>query len=270
MRALAARGGERRFSGTLTGTRRVRHDGKIYTADVTYAVEETPTALGAGAEGAMVEGMATFTDESGEQVEQEVSFEAPPGLLGKSGFLNASLPAAALQGGIGVRAIGTQISARYVPSEFLPDRASSRVGNARLVGGGLRHTISRWVPGLPFGVAAHGYYQELSASEGGEDGESGGEYAQLEVWTAGLTVSKTLAAVTFYGGAGASRAEASIGYVPDRSGEPAPVPVSFSTDGEWEPRGRAGVELGAGPLAISLEYDYAGQSVFAAGFGVGL
>jgi hypothetical protein len=266
VRAFAARSGKRGFSARLTESRRVRHEGKIYTAEVTYRVESAPTALGAD-ESTPVRGTARFTDESGERVEKQISFGAPPGLLGEGDIFSESLPAAAFQGGIGVQAIGTQLSVRYMPESFLPSRAARRVGYAQLMGGGLRHTVTHWISGVPFEIAAHGYYQEVSASA-----ETASEdYARLEVWTAGLTLSKTVAAVTFYAGAGASRTQMGINYMPDLSGEPAPVPVSFSMEGPWQYRGRAGAELIVGPLGLSLGYNnHAGQSVFSIGAGIAL
>lgn len=264
VRAAAARSQERKFSAELSETRRVKHEGKIYTAEVTYRVEDRPTALGVE-ESAPIQGTARFTDESGERVKKQVSFEAPPGLLGEGDTFSEFSPTAVLQGGIGVQAIGTQLSVRYMPESFLPNRASRRIGDARLIGGGLRHTVTRWISGIPFDIAAHGFYQEVSASQG----SASEDYARLEVWTTGLTLSKTIAAITFHAGGGMGRTRTHVNYVPDRSGEPAPVPVSFSTGGKWQFRGRVGAELVVGPFGISLSYNnHAGRSVLSAGAGI--
>jgi hypothetical protein len=266
VRAVAARTQERQFSATLSETRRVQHEGKIYTAEMRYRVEGAPTALGAD-ESALVQGTARFTDEAGEPVEKKISFDAPPGLLGTGGLFSKSLPIAVLQGGVGVEAIGTQLSARYMADSFLPSRASSRVGEAQLIGGGLRHTITRWITGVPFDIAAHGFYQQITISER----DVSEQYARLKVWNAGLTLSKTISALTLYTGAGASRTQMGLNYVPDRSGEPAPVPVSFSVGGAWQFRGRVGMELVVGPLGLSLGYNnHSGRSLFSAGAGIAL
>jgi hypothetical protein len=235
-------------------TEEVTYEGETYEADVTFNIDDAPTAFGETETGT-VTGTAVY-EANGEERSETRSFETLPGV-----FDSPVLPLGVPQVGVGVPLLGTHVSLRYLPRIGYGD-----LGSVQLTGGGLRHDVSSYIPLLPFSLAAHGFYQSVSIEDGDE-----GEVVNATAYAAGVSASKSLLLFTFYGGLQWERTTADVAYTFDPpTSELAPQSITLDLTGENSVRALAGVSFGLGPAVINVDFSQGQRSVLSAGLGVAL
>lgn len=170
-----------------------------------------------------------------------------------------AMPAGAPQLEIGT-ILGTDVMIRYVPS-FSDDE----VGRFGLFGAGIRHSLSQYLPRLPFHLAIQGVWQNLFLDD--NDGEA---VFDLTTWAVNIQASKKIGMLTFYGGLQAEDASIEITYTLENEdiveiGDPGgigtgdpfdPVDISLDLDGANSFRGIAGLSLQAGPIHIASDINF--------------
>jgi hypothetical protein len=245
---------ERTLSLSYQTRQEVEYEGETYDADVTYEIDEAPTVFGEQEPG-QVTGTATFQAD-GQKRTKEVSLDLPPGL-----YEVPAVPLGTPQVGVGVPMIGTHVSVRY-----LPRIGYGGLGSVQFAGGGVRHDVSSYIPLLPLGLSAYGFYQSLSI-----EGDQAGEVLDLSAYALGVSASKSFLVATVYGGLQYERTTAEVAYSFDPPGDEIDAQsVAFDLTGENSFRALAGVSVGLGPAVLNVDLSQGQRTVLSAGLGVSL
>ena len=236
----------------------VTYRGETYLADVTYEIDEAPTIFGEQEPG-QVTSTATFQADG-----QERTKEGSLDLL--SGVYEApAVPLGTPQVGVGVPMIGTHVSVRY-----LPRISYGGLGSVQFAGGGVRHDVSSYIPLLPFGLSAYGFYQTLSI-EGDQAGEGLDLSADLSAYALGVSASKSFLVATVYGGLQYERTTAEVAYSFDPPGDEIDAQsAAFDLTGENSFRALVGASVGLGPAVLNVDLSQGQRTVLSAGLGVSL
>jgi hypothetical protein len=170
-------------------------------------------------------------------------------------------PLAVPQVGVGLPYTGTRLSLRPIPNLRYRD-----YGTIEFFGGGVRQEITRFLPMLPLDLSAHLFYQSISVEEE-ILGAEGTEFVSASTWAGGLSASKTLSVVTFYGGLQFERTNANLNYtfVPGAGLEARTIDLDFSGANSF--RVLAGASLGLGPVVLNVDVSQGQRSVLSAGLG---
>ena len=232
----------------------VTYEGETYNADVTYDIDEAPTVFGEREPGE-VTGTATFQAD-GQERTQETSLDLLPGV-----YKTSIVPLGTPQVGVGLPMIGTHVSVRYLPSISYQD-----VGSLQFAGAGLRHDVSSYIPLMPLGLSAYGFYQNLSVEE-----ENAGEVLDLSAYALGVAASKSFLVATVYGGLQYERTTADVAYTFDPPGEAGGTrSIAFGLTGASSFRALAGVSVGLGPAVLSVDLSQGERTVLSTGLGISL
>jgi hypothetical protein len=214
--------------------------------DVTYNIDDAPTVFGEEEAGTVT------TTVNGE----ERTFDTLPGV-----YETSIVPLATPQVGVGLPMIGTHVSVRYLPSI-----SYQNVGSVQFAGAGLRHDVSSYIPLLPLGLSAYGFYQNLSVEE-----DNAGEVLDLSAYALGVAASKSFLVATVYGGLQYERTTAEVAYSFDPPGDEIDAQsVAFDLTGENSFRALAGVSVGLGPAVLNVDLSQGQRTVLSAGLGVSL
>ncbi len=240
-------------------------DGNRYNLPVTFRINDGPTVFGDTSPG-IVTGNIRQTVHPGADgldntpddivIDSTLSFNVLPGL-----YDGSIAPLAIPQLGIGSLA-GTDLIARY-----LPRVRHENYGGLEFVGIGLRHSVDRYIPGLPFRIAAHFMMQRLSITN--TDSE---EILKTSSLAAGLALSKTFVFLTLYAGIQTEETTVNVDYtfreeLSAAEGEN----ISFELTGDTTLRGMAGASLKLGPFLVNVEASQGNRrTVLAAGVGLAL
>lgn len=178
--------------------------------------------------------------------------------LGKIGIAPLPIP----QIGLG-SIFGTDIFVRYLPKIKISD-----YGSVQLLGYGIRHDVSQYIPFCPVDLAIQLGWQNFSISD-----TSGGKLVKESTFAANIEVSKTIAVITFYGGLQieSSSMDVSYNFVPEATTfdpNPKPIPISFSLKGKNNFRALLGLTFGLGPVTINADYNIGAVNSVSAGIGV--
>ncbi|PSQ91753.1 MAG: hypothetical protein BRD52_07035 [Bacteroidetes bacterium SW_4_67_19] len=226
---------------------------------VMYTIDDAPTAFGSDEAGeirANNGNSVTFQCNDGTEVTRDgVSQDLLPGLN------MGTAPLAVPQVGVGLPYTGTRLSLRLIPNLRYRD-----YGTIEFFGGGVRQEITRFLPMLPLDLSAHLFYQSISVEEE-ILGAEGTEFVSASTWAGGLSASKTLSVVTFYGGLQFERTNANLNYtfVPGAGLEARTIDLDFSGANSF--RVLAGASLGLGPVVLNVDVSQGQRSVLSAGLG---
>ena len=214
--------------------------------DVTYNIDDAPTVFGEEEAGTVT------TTVNGE----ERTFDTLPGV-----YETSIVPLATPQVGVGLPMIGTHVSVRYLPSI-----SYQNVGSLQFAGAGLRHDVSSYIPLMPLGLSAYGFYQNLSVEE-----DNAGEVLDLSAYALGVAASKSFLVATVYGGLQYERTTADVAYTFDPPGEAVGTrSIAFGLTGASSFRALAGVSVGLGPAVLSVDLSQGERTVLSAGLGISL
>lgn len=169
-----------------------------------------------------------------------------------------------LPGGIGLKLVplavpqvslstmNSELLVRFVPSIKINDD----VGSINLLGIGLGHSISQYIPMFPVNVAIQGVYQQLKV----------GSYLKATALNVNVHASKSFVFFTLYGGVGYETFSADINYT-YKPPIGTPQEISFSLKGKNNFRATAGFKLGLALFDLNVDYSVGNVNVLSAGFG---
>jgi hypothetical protein len=191
-----------------------------------------------------------FGEKGGLVVDQTTHFSSH----GSDGLFNTKyFPFAAPQVTIG-DVFGTRFLFRLI---LTPEFQDGKVPKVTLWGLGAQHSINQYLPMLPFDVAVHGVVSRLKF----------GDLVTANATSIGLDASTSWAVFTLYGGVAWETSSLSLAYQPDNA---LLAPVDLTLDGKQSFRGKLGVNIGLGPIALFADGNLGSVTVLSAGIGFGL
>lgn len=149
--------------------------------------------------------------------------------------------------------LGTEVVLRWI--DFKIDDS---IGNIKLSGFGVRHSVSQYIPLCPVDLAV-GYFRQ--SFEVGDIVEAHATYM-------GLQCSHSFSILCLYGGIGYESAKLDISYTHEQEGES--YDVNFELDAKNSTRFTVGLAFDLPILKIHADYSIASQKVFALGIGLGI
>ena len=240
-------------------------DGNQYNLPVTFQINDGPTVFGDTSPG-IVTGNIRQTVHPGADgldntpddivIDSTLSFNVLPGL-----YDGSIAPLAVPQLGIGSLA-GTDLIVRY-----LPRVRHENYGHLEFVGIGLRHSVDRYIPSLPFRIAGHFMMQRLLITSNASE-----EILVASSLAAGIAVSKTFVFLTLYAGIQTEETTVAVDYTfGEELSEIEGENISFELTGDTTLRGMAGASLKLGPFLVNVEASQGNnRTVLAAGVGLAL
>ncbi len=237
--------------------------GLRYTLPVTFEINDGPTIFGDAAPG-VVEGRVRETVHPGLDglegtpddivIDSTLTFKALPGLY-DGPLAPVAIPHLAL-GSVA----GTDVIFRYFPRV-----RHQSYGYLEFVGVGLRHSVDRYIPSLPFRISGHFMMQRLLITNADKD-----ELLKASAVVAGGAISKTFVFLTVYGGVQAEETLVEVNYTfGDELSVAEGQNISFELAGDTTIRGLLGLSLKLGPILLNVEGSRGNhRTILTAGVGV--
>lgn len=148
--------------------------------------------------------------------------------------------------------LGTELTLRYLAFQLNED-----VGDLDLMGIGVRHSISQYVPLLPIDVAVSYFHQTLKI----------GDIIEANTNVYGVAASKSFSLLTLYGGVSYESAALDVSYT---HGEGADAEtIAFDLDGQNKMRITAGANVKLAFMQLHADYSLANQNSFCLGVYLG-
>lgn len=148
--------------------------------------------------------------------------------------------------------LGTDVTFRYFGMKISDD-----LGTLKLLGYGLRHSISQYLPLLPVDLAVGIFRQTFEL----------GDIIEASSMNYGLEASLPLGIFTVYGGVSYEKADLDISYEYGEGTEA--EEIAFDLTAANGMRMIVGASIKLAVLQIYADYNLADQSVFSVGFGFG-
>lgn len=146
---------------------------------------------------------------------------------------------------------GTELLVRFVAADLSDD-----VGDLKIFGWGIRHSLSQYCKDMPVDIAAGYFYNRFSL----------GDLSDSRATLINLLASYRMGILEIYGGPGYETSSLDLSY--ERSGGEKEE-VDIALDGENTIRFTIGVTFNLGALKMNFDYNLARQSVASAGIGLG-
>jgi hypothetical protein len=187
-----------------------------------------------------------------------VASETNPSLTyrGSDGFIDADyLPAAAPQ--LRISLLGMEATVRYLSSSLFKSLPEEDFPDTDLLGIGLRHNISQYLPMLPLDLSIGGFYSSLDM----------GDIIAYSGLSIGVQASKDVSRVlTLYGGLASETGTVNLTYTP---GDPSESPVNIDIDAEGGVRITGGAAFRLGPVVLFGDANFGSATTYAGGIGFG-
>ncbi len=193
---------------------------------------------------------------------------------GGTGF--SYVPAPMIQANLGLIK-STDITVRYIP-----EVSSSKYGDLSLLGAGLKHDLTQWIPGgklLPVDISVMGAFTSINLNANLAF-NTGATDQKVETTTntfvLNALVGKTLPFVSAYAGVGFQKGTFELDMLGDYTIGSGPFagtisdPVSYSEDSEASFHALAGAQFKLGPVRIYAEATAAEYLTGNIGIGIGL
>jgi Family of unknown function (DUF6588) len=249
---------------TVTFSRMIGSTAYDIKVPATFTVNNAPTIFG----DKNTTGQATFnvqkdTTVSVGSASQTFALDSSATFPTVAGLLKTSIaPIPIPQLGLG-SIFGTDIFIRYLPKIKL-----GNYGSVQLLGYGLRHSVSQYLPLFPVDIAVQLGWQKFTISD-----STGSNIIKASAFAANVEVSKTFAILTLYGGLQVESSSVDVNYnfiPPPTSVNPTPqaIPITFSVKGKNNFRALVGLTLGLGPLTINADYNMGAVNAASAGIGI--
>jgi hypothetical protein len=145
---------------------------------------------------------------------------------------------------------GTEATVRFMQADL-----GDNFKQLKLMGYGVRHSISQYIPAFPIDLAAAVYMQQFKI----------GDIVDANALYYGVQASKKLSLLTLYGGIGISQSSMKIKYETDSSDDP--VEITFDLDTAGKLCATAGLCIDLGGLYLNADYNMGAQNILTAGFG---
>lgn len=202
----------------------------------------------------------------GDETEVPISRTNIPGAISvvpdhyPSGYNVSWVPMIAPQISVG-NLIGTRVILRYLPKVSL-----GGYGEFAVLGVGIQHSISQYIPVVPIDASVLVAYQKFDV----------GDIVKATSFTAGAQISKTFVVVTLYGGFAYESSHMEVSYdaeftnPADPSGPHLRQRIGFEGDGSNSFRATAGIAVSLGFIKVHADYSAASQPVATIGLGFGI
>jgi hypothetical protein len=161
------------------------------------------------------------------------------------------LPIAVPQATIGGIA-GTDLTVRWFATSSAKD-----LGDIKLMGWGVRHSLSQYMPLLPLVDIAAGFYSQSFKV---------GDIVDAKATLISLQASVTKTILAVYGGVGMESSKLKVSYEYNEAGSE-PKTIGFDLKGVNKMRMTLGAGLNFPGMNVHAEYNVGTQSVLSAGFG---
>ncbi len=145
--------------------------------------------------------------------------------------------------------MGTEATFRYFAYE------NDEIGEIKLSGWGIRHSISQHIPLCPVDIAAGFFIQKFSV----------GSYVEADALYYGLQASKKISILLLYAGVGGEKSTLELNYELEDGSEN----ISFDLDGENKTRMNIGIGLDFKYVKLYADYNIAPQNVISGSIGFG-
>jgi hypothetical protein len=167
------------------------------------------------------------------------------------GFAVDNLPIAVPQITIGAFR-GTEATLRFATAN-----TEEEIGKIDLLGFGLRHSISQYLPNAPVDIAAGFFWQSFKI----------GDIMDARALSLGVQSSYTRGVLTAYAGLAYESGSLKLDYTQEVAGEN--LNISFDLDAANTIRGTLGLTLNLKVVRLHADYSLASQSALAVGLGFG-
>jgi hypothetical protein len=200
--------------------------------------EEVPTAVGA---------------------EENVTVQGSSGSYVFPGGLDISMiPFAAPQVTIGA-VMGTEATLRLFNSSWLSLMDESDIGEISLLGLGVRHSISQYIPLCPIDIAAGFFYQSIDVGDG---------LIKFTTSHIGVQASRGLGPLLLYAGIGLDNSNAKIEYEYIEGNDH--YEISMDIDGDNGVQMTAGLGFNLLILHLNIDASFGVRTAYSAGVHIGL
>jgi hypothetical protein len=166
-----------------------------------------------------------------------------------SGLNVARMPLAVPQVTIGAL-FGTEATVRFMQMDL-----GDNFKQLKLLGYGIRHSVSQYIPACPVDLAAAVYMQQFKI----------GDIVDASALYYGVQASKKISLLTLYGGIGIGQSSMKIRYENDSTADP--VAIAFDLDSDAKMCATAGLCVDLGGLYINADYNIGVQNILTAGLG---
>ncbi len=241
----------------------VAPNGARYALPVIFRIDDGPTVFGDKSPGVVtgrirqtvhpgLDGLEDTPDDV--VIDSTITFNVLPGL-----YDGPIAPVAIPHLAIGSLA-GTDVVFRYFPRV-----RHENYGYLEFVGAGLRHSVDRYIPSLPFRISGHFMMQRLLITNTDKE-----EILKASTVVAGGAISKTFVFLTLYGGVQAEETLVEVNYTfGDELSVVEGHNISFDLAGDTTLRGLLGLSLKLGPILVNVEGSRGNhRTVLTAGVGV--
>lgn len=150
---------------------------------------------------------------------------------------------------------GTQAVFRYIPFPEI-----SNFPKVTVVGGGVRHSISRYLPASPVDIAAGIFYTKADV----------GDFISGKSWSFGAQASKSFSVLTVYGGLQYESSTMSVTYAYTGPGSTPGSAVNLDLDGENKFRVTAGFGVNLVLLNLNADVSVGKVTTLSGALGFGL
>jgi hypothetical protein len=147
---------------------------------------------------------------------------------------------------------GTDLTVRWFATSSAKD-----LGDIKLMGWGVRHSLSQYMPLLPIVDIAAGFYSQSFKV---------GDIVDAKATLISLQASVTKTVLVLYGGVGIESSKLDVSYEYNEAGAE-PVKIDFELEGGNKMRITVGAGLNLPGMNVHADYNIGTQSVLSAGFG---
>jgi hypothetical protein len=151
--------------------------------------------------------------------------------------------------------LGTELIGRYIAA----DLGDSDLGQLKLAGAGIRHSVSQYIPLFPIDVSIGAFWQKINVKE---------DMLVFNNLHYGVQASKGLGLLTLYAGAGYDKSTASVKY--EYSGEGEPVKLEYDMKGDDGLQMTVGIGLNMMIVHLNGDYTFGQRQALSVSAAVGL
>lgn len=152
--------------------------------------------------------------------------------------------------------LGTNVKFRYFEGEIPGD--DETLGEIKLLGYGIQHSLSQYIPLFPISVSAGFFYQKFDV----------GDYISTKATSFGLQVSKSVPLLTVYGAASLSSTKMDVNYT--FKGGDFDEEISLELESGSQFRFTVGARLRLALIILNADYSIGDQNTATVGIGLGI
>ena len=152
--------------------------------------------------------------------------------------------------------LGTNVKLRYFQGKIPGDDGT--LGDIKLLGYGIQHSLSQYIPLFPISVSAGFFYQKFDV----------GDYLSTKSTSFGLQVSKSVPLLTVYGAASISSTKMDVNYT--FKGGDVEENISLALESGSQVRFTVGARLRLALIILNADYSVGNQNTATVGIGLGI